>query len=381
MNPKFQKLALVTSISAAVGALSMPAQAVMIGEAGEALLIPWVTHDRGEPAGVGKKNTYISVFVPQNVGFDTVPANYTAPNATPTDAASLSLTADEQTLDPSLIHWYWFDTKSVHQENAPIPVTPNQLVWIDWEATRPGRGGEDGYMVIGTESANNNTAATFAMYGEAWVEIYDETYEYGSMVPIPVLPMIDGDSPAGSEASVTDNVIYSGGIPTAVSPLYSGIRIGIADGNFGNSITAFNLSLGDRNFPATHVVWLDANLSSISRVANRFQYNVYDSQENPCSGSVEITDELEIIPINPLSGRPQNPRWEDYCEPVGGAYADQTVRHDGIVTYQVPEYRDNGSQLPEAAGMAFAILMDYDSTKDNLRFTSAPAQVRGVYYQ
>jgi len=377
MNSKFQKLALVTSISAAVGALSMPAQAVMIGEAGEALLIPWVTHDRGEPAGVGKKNTYISVFVPQNVGFDTVPAIYSAPNATPTDSASLSLTADVQTgINPGTIHWYWFNQRSVHEENAPIRITPNQLVWIDWEATRPALGGEDGYMVIGTESARNNTAATFAMYGEAWVEIYDETQpvEYGSMVPIPVLPMIDGGQPAGTEASVTDNVIYGGGLPTAVSPLYSGMRIGVADGILGNYTTVFNLSLGDRNFPATHVVWLDANINS------RFQYDVYDSQENPCSGSVEITDELEIIPINPLPDRPQNPAWEDYCEPVPGAYADQTVRHDGIAVYQIPEYRDNGTGLPEAAGMAFAILMDYDSD-GNLRFTSAPAQVRGVYNQ
>jgi hypothetical protein len=382
MNPKFKKLALAASIGATIGATTMPAQALLIGEAGEALLIPWVTHDLGV-ANQGKKNTYISVFVPQNVGFDSVPAIYTAPNATPTSDA-LSITEVEPTIDPdNFIHWFWFNYRSVHLENAPIKITPNQLVWIDWEAVRPGRAGQDGYMVIGNESARNNTAATFAMYGEAWVEIYDEpNREYGSMVPIPVLPMIDGDEPFGSPASVFDNVIYGGGIPTAVSPLYSGVRMGIADGVLGNYLTAFNLSLGDRNFPSWHVMWFDTNLDDVpgyNDYNNTVQYNVYDSQENVCSGSIPVEDELTVVRINPLPGRPGATYvGEDYCEPVINGYTNFRVRHDGIVTYQVAEYKDAGTGLPEAAGISFAVLTDFDS-EANLRFTSAPVQVRGVY--
>lgn len=370
MNPNFKKLTLAASVSAALGAAAMPTHAMLVGEAGEALLIPWVTHDRGLVGFQGKKNTYISVVTPANVGFDTVPATYTAPNTTPTDPGlNLGVVDPDLQNANAAIHWYWFDNLSVHRRNDKIPVTPNDQVWIDWEAaSRGGYAGVDGYMVIGNESARFGGDATFAMFGEAWVEMYNSEFDpMGSMVQIPVLPMIDSADGDDPNPTVTDNVKYTGGIPSGVAPLYSGIRM---NGAVAGQYSVFNLSLGDRNFPSVHVVWLDRNGT------NNVTVEVYDSNEQSCSDNIDLPHEVNVISIAP---------WSEPFVP-GGQYElclpdsyDTTVRNDGFVQYQIPQ--PTVSDLPVAAGVAFSITMDYGSgkTNDDIRFTSAPAMVRGLY--
>lgn len=369
MNPNFKKLALAASISASLGATTLPAQAVMLGDAGEALLIPLVVHG-GDVAGAS--NTYINVTVPGTVGFDTIPNIYTAPHTTPTNPGP-TLFPDAASLQGgNSIHWYWFDNRSVHQLNGRIPVTADDLVPIDWlEASNGNFAGEEGYMVIGTEAARTRAAADFAMYGEAYLEFYSDD-PIGTMVPIPVLPMSDGaDGAFDSVPTKEDNVKYSSsGIPRAVSPLVSGMRTNRSDGILDDT-TVFNLSLGDRNFPSVHVVWLDTNLNGDGRGLN---VDVYDSEELTCSDSVDLPDELNIIEVNNWAGFGGV---EDYCLPAGSEFTG-LVEHPGFVTYYLPEYLDTGINEPESAGVAFSITMDWDAN-DQLRFTSSDVQVRGSY--
>lgn len=369
MNPNFKKLALAASISAGLGAATLPAHAVMLGDAGEALLIPLVVHGGDNP---GASNTYINVTVPGTVGFDTIPNVYTAPHTTPTNPGP-TLFPDAASLQGgNLIHWYWFDKESVHRLNGQIPVTADDLVSIDWlEASNGSFAGEEGYMVIGTERARTRAAADFAMYGEAYLELYSDD-PIGTLVPVPVLPMSDGaDGSPTSMPSTDDNVKYtSSGIPRAVSPLSSGMRTNRSDGRLDDT-TVFNLSLGDRNFPSVHVVWLDVNLDDAGLGLN---VDVYDSEELTCSDSVDLPYELNVIEIDNWAGIGGE---KEYCLPAGSEFTGDT-EHRGFVTYFLPEYIDTDIDAPESAGVAFSITMDWDAD-DQLRFSSSDVQVRGTY--
>lgn len=375
MNPNFKKLALAASISAGLGATTLPVHAVMMGDAGEALLIPYVVHG-GDVAGA--TNTYINVTVPGTVGFDTIPNIFTAPHTTPTNPGP-TLFPDAASLQGgNSIHWYWFDNRSVHRLNGEIPVTADDLVSIDWlEASNGAFAGQDGYMVIGTEAARTRAAADFAMYGEAYIELYSND-PIGTLVSIPVLAMSDGaDGSTTSMPSRADNVKYtSSGIPREVSPLLSGMRTNRSDGILDDT-TVFNLSLGDRNFPSVHVVWLDTNLGSRGRGLN---VDVYDSEELTCSDSADLPYELNVIEVNNWAGvgtgTPGGVK-VDYCLPAGSTFTG-LVEHPGFVTYFLPEYIDTGINQPESAGIAFSITMDWDAN-DQLRFTSSDVQVRGTY--
>ena len=367
MNPKFKKLALAASITAGLGAAAMPAQAMLVSEAGEALLVPLFRHG-GDQAGA--TNTFIKVTVPDTVGFDTVPNIFTAPNTTPTNPAGPTLFPRTNGQNKSL-HWYWFDFQSVHRLNGEIPVTPGDVIWIDWLLTSGGAfAGQAGYMVIGTETARTGAAADFAMFGDAWYEIYGPD-PFGSMVPVPVLPMIDGaDGAFDSRVSTADNVKYNAqGIPRAVSPLWSGMRTDRADG-VQDDTTVFNLSLGDRNFPSVHVVWLDTNTGY-----QGLSTEVWDSDEHVCSDSVDLPYELNYVRVAPWYADPSR----TYCIPVGAGYnLPATASYFGYVSYFIPEYVNFDNDAPNSAGVAFAITMDWDAD-NQLRFTAEGGQVRGTY--
>ncbi|EGV19383.1 hypothetical protein [Thiocapsa marina] len=375
MSSNFKKLAIAAGVSAGLAAVSVPSYAVIPGPAGEALLIPLVAHG-GDVAG--GSNTIIQVTIPGTVGFDSIPNDFTAPNTTPTNPGPTLFPVDADLVPGNAIHWYWFDKESVHRLNRMVPVTADDVVVIDWlQASGGSFAGQEGYMVIGTEIARTGAAADFAMFGEAWFELYsDDTADrVGTLAQIPVLPMSDGvDGAFDSPVSKADNVKYnSAGIPRAVSPLISGMRTNRSDGIL-NDTTVFNLALSDRNFPSVHVVWLDVNLDDDGRGLG---VDVFDSDEFSCSGSVDLPYELNVIWIpeafaattaNPF-GIPSN----EYCLPT-----QLSGDEIGFVTYYIPEYIDTNIDEPESAGVAFSILMDWDAV-DNLRFTTSLGQERGTY--
>ena len=106
------------------------------------------------------------------VGFDDVPNIFIAPNSTPTNPEA-TLTP----INPNVkgVHWYWFDFRSVHRLDRPVPITANGVATINWQAAAAGTGtkwdGVPGYMVIGTEVARSGAPANFDMFGDAWLEM------------------------------------------------------------------------------------------------------------------------------------------------------------------------------------------------------------------
>lgn len=381
MSSNFKKLAIAAGVSAGLAAVSVPSYAVISGPVGEALLVPLVVHGGDR---VGASNTIIQITVPGSVGFDGIPNNFTAINTTPTNPGPTLFPSDEDLVGGNYIHWYWFDKESVHRLNRKEKVTPDDMVFIDWlEVSGGAYAGQEGYMVIGTEDARfgapgvGGSAATFSMFGEAWLELYSDTTEdrVGTLAPIPVLPMVDGDDVAfDAPVSKDDNVKYNNqGIPRDVSPLISGMRTNRSDGVL-NDTTVFNLTLSNRLFPTLHVVWLDENLGSAGRGLG---VDVFDSDEFSCSSSVNLPYELNVLWIPPAfaenGGNPFGVPTADFCLPNFEA-----AFTPGFVTYYLPEYIDTGIDEPESAGVAFSILMDWDAV-DNLRFTTSLGQERGTY--
>jgi hypothetical protein len=355
MNPKFKKLALAASISAGLGATTMPAQAMLVNEVGEALLVPLVTYDF---AGTffNIDNTYVKVMVPGSIGFDTVPYVFTAPNVGLTnEIAAIPPTA---ALNPQTngnrktVHWYWFDENSEHQQNGSFPVTPNDVYWFDWKSIASNEwAGDIGYLVLGDEEARDGSAATFAMAGEAYLEMRSSTARsFPSLVPMPVLPMIDGpDLSPDAPVSVDDNVKYGGGgIPRdfdGVSPLYSGMRTSFSDGD-PNDFTVFNLTLGDRQYESVHMIWLDRNNYSFRNA------EIFNSDELSCSWSADAPDEINLIEYEPwvegsLCDVPEFP-------PARGPWV-------GHVQYWINERIDNNLNLPETSGVAWSVTVSFDS--------------------
>jgi hypothetical protein len=322
MNKNLMKVVLGAAVAASVTAASMPSRAIMVGVAGEALLVPLVVWGGSGTTADPNVNTIIRVTIPDTFGFDSLPNIFTAPHTTPTWSSAALFPPDpdrnwpgKSSILTSAIHWYWFDQYSVHRLNRGVPVTANDVVEINWRDVA-GRAwaNQRGYMVIGTEAARTGAPANFAMFGDAWlvfsnrVESEDsDTRARAAMVP--VLPMSDGaDGPFNSPVTVDDNVKYANGIPRQVSPLISGMRTNRSDGERDDT-TVFDLTLGKRYDGLTiSVVWLDVN------------------QGSPASN------------------------------PTGPTVNDE----GGLVTYNLPEYIDNNVDAPESAGVAFSLILGSD---------------------
>ncbi|WP_295402326.1 hypothetical protein [uncultured Thiocystis sp.] len=372
MTQNFKKLAIAAGVSVGMAALSMPSHATITGSVGEALLVPLVVYATQDVSGY-YANTYIQVSTPGAIGFDDVPNIFVAPNTTPTnaDATLFPLDADLQSKTTGIIHWYWFDARSIHRLDKPLPVTANDVVTIDWADAAASSGiqydGVAGYMVVGTETARRGEAANFDMFGDAWLAM-DVTALDGTeavLASIPVYPLSDGvdaeDADGEPLLTITDSVHYKGGIPNAVSPLIAGMRTNRSDGIA--DLTAFDLTLLSRLEPSIHVVWLDQNLDEVDGYSTDIPVDVYDSDEVACSATVSIENELNVIWIDEIGvdGIPVDAdeiffaqTSESLCIPN---YVDAAgLNVSSFVTYYIDEYVDTDVDRPESAGVAFTLV-------------------------
>ncbi len=379
MKTRFKQVALASAVTAAMGAASMPAHAIIEGAAGEALLVPFVVYSP-TVAGTEGVNTLIEITIPSTVGFDTIPNVFTAPNTTPTNPGPTLFPPDADLVPSNFIHWYFFDQYSVHRLNRAVKVTPDDMVLINWgdEIVNTNLVNEVGYLVIGTETARTGAAADFNMFGDAYLVSGGQQLGFTADAKIPVLPMSDGpDGPFGSPVTVQDQVKYRGGIPVAVSPLISGMRTNRSDGALDDG-TVFDLTLSNRNFPTLHVVWLDVNLWDTDQEI--IPVDVFDTDERTCSSIVYVPWELNAIWIQPAGPRVTPPLWTTdeatLCLPTG---ADATGQ--GFVRYQLPEYIDTNIDSPESAGVAFSIKYGtYGTALPNiLPVETALGHERGTY--
>jgi hypothetical protein len=431
---KLKQLALTASVGAGLLAASLPSQAIIVGAAGEAYLIPLVIYQSNGP---GKVNTLIQITVPGSMGEETIPNDFTALNVgaynCEKDAAGVCLeppslfpstvdVTDEDPVDENYIHWAFFDEESKHVCNNEEPITPDDFAGINWGKlvengncnAVDGRDvdGLKGYMVLSNLSSyrNNNAEPQFAFFADAYLVTNGDdglSPQWGTVAAkIPTLPMSDGPDATPCVPTPADSVCYSGDQIDA-SPLIAGMRTNRSDGV--RSTVYWDLTLSTRTQPTMHVVWMDRNFVGnrvyddpsqegqevpikISRSA------VFDSHEESCSGPAPKLTELTTIWIEPLcnddpsacSSQPK-PSWATYtvkaCDPVlpnddnrASPFATQDV--PGFILYGMEEPVDNDIDAPESAGVAFAIQFNTvidDVTPNVIPVETAFGHERGLF--
>jgi hypothetical protein len=328
----------------------------------------------------------------------------------------------------SAIHWFVFNRKSEHVYNDKIPVTPNDVVQVNYkDAVGGDLANEPTYMVFVNEASYRKPleGAAFAMFGDAWL-----VNNKGVQVEIPVLPMADG--PDKTKYPVYgDNVVYGSGWPD-VSPMASGNLLNYADGNFGGAIV-FDVPLSTAGDLTYHVLWRDMNVPTVDDLVLQALYGekslnwqagtsvdlmVFDSDEKGCSDSIDLKYELEIICYehNAYSNAYGFQTPADYKPGECWSYGKQGGRFvedvavaqsmpldlvlpatviksttcktnddtaDGFVSYSFPELLDLGSQGPESAGLMFAIMSRTigKAEQNSFRNEMALGRYRGFYNQ
>jgi hypothetical protein len=403
----FRKTIGATSLAAALVGLSGPANAIIEAAPGEALLVPFVLFDSGQvaPVFVPAINTLVQVTVPAQVGFDTIPAFFTASHSSPTNGNS-SLLPDEPALGPigdfsidgSGVHMYVFNQESVEIFNTFIPTSPDDFMMINWgdyvRNNAPALDGVKGYMVITNEKTDPTyypfgwlDDAAFSMFGDAYLIWNVPGTGIGLIdTKIPVLPMNDGANAFGDVPSVNDNVIFnSDGSIAAVSPLFSGMRTNRSN-NVPGEFTLFDLTMSNRFAPTLHVIWVDQN---IGQTVTQF---VFDDDEQNCSQPVPIINELNVYwtspaLIHPVTANTTPPAasllagtslpWVDaaveLCYPDRGALVfnpgvpgqlfdvlESNILYPGFVRFRINEYIDTNIGEPESSAVAFSIQLQLD---------------------
>jgi hypothetical protein len=271
MLANFKKFGVAAAVAAALGA-SGAANALVLGEPGDALLIPYVRTN-----GMGSdRNTMISVVNASptrvNVGsFDTL-TGYKDCNGT--------------------LHWFFFDARSVELVNGFIPVTCEDWVGIDFgfeTLNAPSAVGVDGYLVIADAAANGSVGSTKILYGSAW----QIRGNWATQAFIPILPMID--SPDGTPG---DEVFHAGPDALAnVNPVTAGMELAPYSGV--NAWFSLRYYLGDNPQGATEfVLWFPEN----SAARNDDVIFVYDDVEVYKSARVSYPDELNILTVADKTG-------------------------------------------------------------------------------
>jgi hypothetical protein len=283
------------------------------------------------------------------------------------------------------IHWFIFNSRSGHERNDDAPVTPDDVVQLNFHDMLPDSwaDGVPFYTVITNEIGYKKAGkenAQFSMFGDAWL-----VNDNGFAAEIPVLPLADA-ADTTTFPVWGDHIIYaSNGIPADVSPLASGNLSNYADGVLGQ-FSVFDIPLSTGTALTYHVFWLDLNRNSVADV------EVYDTDERSCSDYVPLPDELNIICIDP------NPGNDDYwCDADSGRTIDELVLpadfamplckpnggdgNGGFIQYQLTEAFDRGSQTAESADVAFAIINRTIGTELQNSFVTdtALARYRGVY--
>lgn len=399
----FRKTVAASSVAAAIAGLSGPANALIEGSAGEALLVPFALYDSGQdaPVFIPEINTLVEVTVPAQVGFDTIPAFFTAPNSTPTNLNN-SLLPGEPALGlngdfTAGVHLYAFNQRSVEVFNTEIPTSPDDFIMINWGDfvvnNAPFLDGQKVYLVITNEKSDPTyypfgwlDDARFAMFGDAFM-VWNPVPGIGLIdTKIPVLPMSDGANAFGDVPTTQDNVVFnSDGSIAAVSPLSSGMRTNLSNGTRGD-FTLFDLTMSNRFAPTLHVIWVDQN---IGQTVTQF---VYDDDEQQCSQPIPIPNELNVYWTSPALLHPRtrstNPsadslladtrlNWVDaaveLCYPDRGALVfnpgvpgqlfdvlESNILYPGFVRFRINEYVDNNIGMPESAAVAFSIQLQLD---------------------
>lgn len=424
MNTSFRRTAIAAGMFTTLAGASMSANAMIVGDAGEANLVPFVVWDDAilDDAAdtVTSINTIVKITVPGAVGNKTIPNRFTAIHTTPTNGSfavpglNVPPFTGLQSAHTAKIHWYFLDQKSVHRLDGTIPVTPNDSAVIDWGAVvkasgiQPQLNGTVGYLVLTTETASTGVAdADFAFFAEAWaiagIDGDGALINGGGTIGvvdavIPVVPMADGADPVPNGVPTADNQVIQRGTNKSVkvSPLFSGIPTNWSDGDPIQQIKEVDVTLGNRStqigsvtnpfqIPTLVVVWNDRNAGTTKGLPpgwndwSSIGVDVYNEQEESCSATITLPWQLNLLWVETDVSAPYPaPAFIDKLSPFGyGPQGQQTLLcvppvapfdplavtklfQGGFLRMYLPEQVDSMINQPESAAVIFSIPLQYN---------------------
>lgn len=238
MVREFKKTGVAVALTGALLATaSMTSQAtVQLTNPGDVLLVPYVLCD----PTANNTNTLVGLitFYKERLGLGNgyaapatqpyLPAPTGVAGVTPYQAAVLPARVTSRPTTTRTLHWYFYDSRSVHKLDGVIPVTDNDFVRFDWCTTIKTLGfstlyGTKGYLIftddfVDTKLLNEATpsySTSFALYGHS----YQITGNWASMAFIPVLanPLYAPANPLADYDAATNpytwNVWKSAGYP------------------------------------------------------------------------------------------------------------------------------------------------------------------------
>jgi hypothetical protein len=356
------------------------AQAIMPGYPGEALLVPFAVFGDSD-ADSNQFDTVVYLIAPSTINTDTIPNDYTAPNTT---AGGLyTFPGTSQT-----VHWYFFDQDRSLMTSGNFSVQRDVLTVFSLDDEAPDNlKNEPGYLIFTTAAARSGAAANFAMMGSAYLKLGTKITLPApgasgevrrSFVSLPVLPMSDGVDVAGTEPRLRNEVVYGGNVPTQASPLASGLRLSIPDGDRLETVF-FDLpiqagALGDERSTLL-VIWLDDDYG-FTDVPISLHFGA-----TTCSSMVDLDRGLNLLLV--FEDRGGVLRFNSFpftyglgtsgmpllCKP--SAYGSVPV---GYLRVELPEGNDSGPGLgATSAGAAFSVML-WDVPEDG----GVPALAPGV---
>lgn len=315
MKTNFKKLASSAAVAAALATGSMSAHAIITGVPGEAFLVPFAvaTTAAGEDPIYGELDTVVRIVVPASIGRDTV-LDFTAPHTSPTNpvAGGAKELPEAAALEKgNYIHWTFMDSSSRHLLNGQFPVTADDVAVFDWQEIVEANAqlsGVSGYLVFQTLAGFNGEDANFSFFADAYFTTgangsgWDD---FWSSVNIPALPLADGADTTAAPTLNNNVVVGAATLDTHVSPLVSGIRTSIVDAT--NQWSVVDLELANSTLQpfgqssqvmgSLLVVWSDRNATNWANLG----VDVFDADENRCSASISLPNELNLVWVPPVS--------------------------------------------------------------------------------
>jgi hypothetical protein len=345
MLSNFKKLGVAAAVATALGA-SGAAQAVILGQPGDALLVQYVWS-----TGPGQVNTMISLI------------NASAGLVDVADFATLSGTKVDDDGDPTCngeLHWFFYDYMSVEKANGFIDVTCEDWVGIDWASVvfgpgpnwRPDAQFKRGYLVITDAAANDaGTGSSLILYGTA----FQIRGDWQTQAFIPVLPLLDDGGTADEVAHGTGPV---GGFLTGVNPVTAGMPLAGATGETAVFSLRYYLQTTAPEGSTEFVLWFPENSdgSYSGDPANTTRESqgivVYDPDENPNSAATSIPYELNVLLVSPTAGPADvDPEAGGYTGYINGSLHPVT----GYVVFGVDDYNDSPI-VGSRGGVAFSLI-------------------------
>lgn len=350
MLANFKKIGVAAAVAAALGATSA-AQAVTLGQPGDALLIPFVYGNTDE--GV---NTLIGITVasPNHVNV----SQYADTNSYyPYQYGTLTAPKTEAACADGRLHWYFFDKESHEVVDDLIDVTCEDFVRFDWNHVIEKKGlvsakGEPGYLVITDANASESKASGLILYANTYLI----QGNWASQAFIPDLPLVDKvDGAQGDEVS------HSGSFVTDVNPVTAGMLLPYAEDQAAWFSLRYYLdpALGGNT---RFVLWFPDN----STLRSPQSIVVYDADENPISARTSIPYELNILGVSPtattgdlITGVIRDGLTHENDD-GDGTTAVGTAIDTGFVLFNVEDFDESKSSVTPVeksrAGFAFSLV-------------------------